>query len=341
MLTPLSVEAFWEKVHAQEISLWDVRTPDEFALGHIPSANNLPLFDNEGRAIVGTMYKEQGHDAAVREGLELVGSKLAEYVHQVDKVAKGKAVGIYCWRGGMRSGSMAWLLDMAGYEVYQLTGGYKAFRQYVLSLFSQSYAFQVLSGNTGSGKTEVLHALAAQGAQVIDLEGLANHKGSAFGGLMQPPQPCQQDFEHMLFQVLRAYDPSKPIWVEDESKGVGRCFVPDDMWHQMQTSPVHVIDVPMHERVARLVADYADADDQGLKMAIEGIQKRLGGARTKAAFEALDHQDYGAVAEMMLHYYDAYYEKSLKRRNHLVTYRFDAQAQSPEAIAKALLVGES
>jgi len=177
----------------------DVRSPGEFVRGHIPGAHSVPLFTDEERAVVGTLYKQQGRDAAVREGLRIVGPKLATIVDEARALAPDGRIGVHCWRGGERSGSVAWLLDKAGFtEVFTLKRGYKAFRQHVLEAFNMPHDLRVLGGYTGTGKTETLAHLRELGEQVIDLEGLAHHKGSSFGALGEEPQPTTEHFENLL-----------------------------------------------------------------------------------------------------------------------------------------------
>ena len=210
-------------------ALVDVRSPSEFAKAHWPGAVNLPLFDDEGRAEVGTLYKQQGRQQAIQRGLELVGPKLAAMGQQLQQIAQQEPGGlrIYCWRGGMRSGSVAWLASTLDLEVVALEGGYKSFRRWVLGQFERPWPVQLLGGGTGCGKTDVLHALAQQGGAMVDLEGLAHHRGSSFGGLGQPEQPSTEMFENELAQALVAQEGQAPLWLEAESVQIGRCRLPN------------------------------------------------------------------------------------------------------------------
>jgi len=197
----LSVDDFLKE--AAHLPVIDVRSPGEYDHAHIPHAINIPLFDNEERAKVGTRYKQVGKDSAVLLGLELVGPKLADFVKKARRLnLTGQEVLVHCWRGGMRSGSFAWLLNTAGIKARTLEGGYKAYRSQVLAAFAEP-ARMIYGGKTGSGKTEILHELAKQGEQVIDLEALANHKGSSYGAIGQEPQPSSEQFENKLFAVWR------------------------------------------------------------------------------------------------------------------------------------------
>jgi tRNA 2-selenouridine synthase len=295
---------------ALEAPVIDVRSPKEFAHGHIPGAHSLPLFSDEERAIVGTLYKQQGRDAAVLEGLRIVGPKLAGIVEQARAIAPHGSIRMHCWRGGERSGSVAWLLDKAGFaEVLTLKGGYKAFRRHVLASFDAPLELRVLGGYTGTGKTELLHMLKAQGEQVVDLEGLANHKGSSFGALGERPQPTMEHFENLLWSELRALDRSRPIWVEDESLMIGRCKIPQPFYDRMRAAALFFVDMPQEERAERLVAGYGKYPKEQLAEAVKRIEKRLGPQHCKAALEALEVGDLKTVAIIALTYYDRAYRR--------------------------------
>ena len=192
--------------------LLDVRTPAEFAQGHVPGAQNLPLFSDEERAEVGTLYKQVNPERAFLRGLDLAGAKMSWYVREAMRLAPNRKVAVHCWRGGQRSGSLATLLSFAGFDVQVVQGGYKAYRTHVLEQFAlRKSKFVVLGGKTGSGKTEILKQLASLGEQVIDLEALANHKGSAFGALGEEPQPRVEQFENNLFAILKKMDHQRRI----------------------------------------------------------------------------------------------------------------------------------
>ncbi|HEU4717669.1 MAG TPA: tRNA 2-selenouridine(34) synthase MnmH, partial [Bacteroidia bacterium] len=216
MPTRLSIENFL--LESTGIPVADVRSPAEFAGGHIPGAFNIPLFTNEERAAVGTIYKQQGNEAAVLKGLEFVGPKMTAFILKARENAPGKKIAVHCWRGGMRSASMAWLFETAGMEVLLLSGGYKAYRNFVLSNTGRKFDLRVVGGETGSGKTDILHELARKGEQVLDLEGLARHKGSSYGAIGQDPQPTVEQFENDFVHALTKLDPSRPVWIEDESR---------------------------------------------------------------------------------------------------------------------------
>lgn len=333
---PLSVPDFLQ--HAQTLPVIDVRSPGEFAHAHIPGAINIPLFDNEERAVVGTKYKQAGKDHAVLIGLEMVGPKLAGFVRQARKLnPTGREVLVHCWRGGMRSGSFAWLLNTAGIRATTLEGGYKAYRNTVLARFAEPHKLLILGGKTGSGKTDILQALAMQGEQVIDLEALAHHKGSSYGAIGQLPQPSSEQFENRLYHELRNLDTTKRIWLEDESRNVGTCFVPMALWKQMRIAPVVFVDVPKPLRVERLVREYAGIDHNLLVEATVRIEKRLGGKALKDALAALEQQDYATVADLTLHYYDKAYLHGLAERDQQLVHAMPIQEDNPTETARALI----
>jgi tRNA 2-selenouridine synthase len=309
----------------------DVRTPSEFAHGHIPGAVSIPLFSDDERAEVGTTYKQVSPRDALRQGLSLVGPKLVDYLDLYETAlrerngadpasdASGKPPTrtiIHCWRGGMRSASMAWLLRTAGYEVDVLEGGYKAYRSWVLSELERPWPFVVIGGRTGSGKTDILRALAQNDTRVIDLEAIANHRGSAFGSLMMPPQPSTEqamnDLHHALWK-LGTFD--GPIFIEDESLRIGTVVLHRPFWLHMQASPLLVLDVPREERLDNLAAEYGEAPVDELRERFERIAKRLGGDRYKEAIAALERGDLHAAAGVALDYYDQTYDFGIARRH--------------------------
>ncbi|MDX1666969.1 MAG: tRNA 2-selenouridine(34) synthase MnmH [Saprospiraceae bacterium] len=298
-----------------ERPLIDLRTPSEFRRGHIPGAVNIPLFNDEERARVGKTYKQVHPREALLEGLEYVGPKMRDIVEKAEFLADGSRVAVHCWRGGKRSASVGWLLDFAGMEVAVMEGGYKAFRHYVLDYFEKAaHQFIVLGGRTGSGKTEILSQLRDRGEQVIDLEGLARHKGSAFGGLGQGDQPSGEQFENELQAILAKFDPDRPVWIENESQGIGRVYIPETLWDKFLHAPIIQLEVPLKKRVDRLTSEYAGFDKAELREAFYKISKRLGGQHLKRALEALGRDDYSEAATIALRYYDKAYDHSLGRR---------------------------
>lgn len=302
------------------LPLVDVRSPAEFQQGHIPGAVNIPLFSDSERAKVGTVYKTLGRDEAVVQGLAFVGPRLEAMARAfLSLAAGGRDVAVYCSRGGMRSGSVAWLMRTLGLRAHVLEGGYKTFRRHVLAFFScfqdsPPYALRVLGGRTGSGKTEVLRLMAEKKAQVVDLEGLARHRGSAFGALEGIPQPSNEHFENLLALALKQCDPAFPVWVEDECENLGRINLPGAFFRCLRAAPLAVLEVPHEARLARVLADYGDTPKGEMLSGIDRIRKRLGGLEHKRAQAFLEENNMRELAEILLAYYDRAYEKQLRCR---------------------------
>ncbi len=322
--------------HAQKQAVIDVRSPKEFAQGHILTAYNMPLFSDEERAVVGTLYKQQGKEMALLKGLDFVGVKMSAFIKQALKIAPNKQILLHCWRGGMRSESVAMLLQYAGFEVNLLKGGYKAYRQYVLESFAQPYILQVLGGKTGVGKTEILKELEKLGEQVLDLEGIASHKGSAFGHLAQAPQPTVEQFENALFHQFMACDFERPIWVESESRSIGRVFIPQDFWEKMETAAFFLVEMPENLRIERLVKEYAAADSAEIEVCLEKISRKLGGVAYQQALTAFREGDASMATEIVLHYYDKTYQHSQTKRQAKERFCLEMNENSPQKAAIAL-----
>ncbi len=314
----------------------DARSPGEFLQGHIPGAVSFPLFSNEERAAVGTCYKQQGREQAIELGFEIAGPKFVNFVRAAKELAPDRQVRLHCWRGGLRSSSMAWVLETAGLQVTILEGGYKAFRRWVLDTFPQPRNILVLGGMTGTGKTNILLELAALGEQVLDLEQLASHRGSSYGSLGLPPQPTSEHFENEIAVQWATFDPQKPIWIEAESRRIGLCRVPEAIFQQMLRSPVLQILRPRPERIALLVEMYGNADRHDLIAATARIRKRLGGVRTQQAIEFLEQDQLAAAFDLILDYYDKTYQYDLERRSTTI-YNVDAQGCSASESAQLVL----
>ncbi len=305
----------------------DVRSPSEFEHAHIPTALSLPLFSDEERKVVGTAYKQESQKTAIKIGLDYFGVKMRGMVEQVEALfltnkqntTEPKTVLVHCWRGGMRSSAVAWLLDLYGFKVYLLSGGYKMYRQWARAQFDRPYPLTILGGYTGSGKTLVLEALKKQGRTIIDLEGLAHHKGSAFGAFGQPPQPSQEMFENVLAEslVIAAAGNAVEIFIEDESQRIGRLNIPNAFWEQMRRSPILFLDVPFTNRLDHITADYGKFEKEKIVNAVLRIQKRLGGLETKLAINFLIENNHRDCFGILLKYYDKYYEKGLNNRENL------------------------
>jgi tRNA 2-selenouridine synthase len=297
------------------VPLADVRTPAEFAHGHMPGAFNLPIFSNEERVKVGTTYKQQGKEAAILLGFDLTGSKWSGFVKQALEIAPGKKIALHCWRGGMRSGAMAWALDLYGFEVYLVKGGYKSYRRWALEQFEEKYALLVLGGKTGSGKTKILHQMQVLGEQMIDLEEIAQHQGSSYGTMNKLVQPTQEQFENNLADQLAKLDKQRKIWLEDESLTIGKRFIPKPLWNQMEAARLIDIKVPDEQRVQTLVQEYGVLDKDFLIECTERIHKRLGPEQTKKAVAAIREGRMSEFIQLVLVYYDKTYRTGLSRRH--------------------------
>ena len=341
-----------EKIHIREFieksadyPVLDVRSPGEFLHAHIPGAYSLPLFTDQERAVVGTLYKQEGRESAIRTGLDYFGVKMRRMVEEIaqqyssliptgssfNKSSSSKPILVHCWRGGMRSAGIAWLLDLYGFKVYTLAGGYKTFRGWVFEQFSNPGPIHILGGYTGSGKTDLLHHIQGkEETSVIDLEGLANHKGSAFGAIGLAQQPSQEMFENKLalaiFRMRQSrlnndneqpnkISPENPVWLEDESQRIGSVNIPAPFWEIMRKAPVYFLDIPFEERLKYLTETYGKLNKGDLAAAITRIQKRLGGLETKTSLGYLVEGNISGCFDILLKYYDKKYKKSLNNRD--------------------------
>jgi tRNA 2-selenouridine synthase len=341
----IDIEMFLEL--SNEYPVFDVRSPAEYSHAHIPGAFALPLFTDDQRNIIGTAYKQQSRQVAVLIGLDHFSERMKLILPEVEEYykffLKGRSkeylqsdkntVLVHCWRGGMRSGAVAWLLNLFGFKVFTLKDGYKSFRKWVLSQFEKEYEINILGGFTGSGKSVLLEEMKKKGFTVINLEKLANHKGSAFGSLGETDQPGQEMFENLLATELykivkhsnKKYANGEPytqtsncgVWLEDESRHIGTIGIPNAFWNQMRKSPLFFIDIPFEERLKFIVASYGQFKEEELVRAIEKIQKRLGGLETKNAIKYLRENNLPDSFRILLHYYDKWYLKSLLSRENI------------------------
>lgn len=340
-----------EKIHIEQFlelaknhPVVDVRSPGEYKHAHIPGAYSLPLFTDDERKIVGTTYKQNSREAAIKIALDFFGPKMKGMVEEVESLIESKkskvknaenspelmaqgsrltsldtrVILIHCWRGGMRSGGVAWLLDLYGFKVYTLIGGYKKFRNYVLDTFKIPFVFKILGGYTGSGKTELLKSLEKKGSAVINLEEIARHKGSAFGNIGMPEQPGQEMFENSLALELRKQLPTANcIWLEDESQRIGLVNIPNALWDNMRRSLIYFINIPFEERLKHLAEEYGVLDKQKMIDAINRIKERLGGLNAKNAIQFLEEGNTLESFRILLRYYDKYYLKALHNRKEI------------------------
>ncbi|AEI51997.1 tRNA 2-selenouridine(34) synthase MnmH [Runella slithyformis] len=314
---------------AASVPLIDVRTPAEFDHGHIPGAFNLPLFSNEERVKVGTTYKQIGREAAILLGFDLTGSKWSGFIRRALEIAPDKKIGVHCWRGGMRSGAMAWALSLYGFDVYLIEGGYKSYRKWVVEQFALPSRLWILGGMTGSGKTRILHELRKKGEQIIDLEDLAQHQGSSYGSMNKLVQPTQEQFENNFAEQLKDLDRQRYIWLEDESLTIGRIFIPNPFWNQMKDAILINIIVSLDRRVSALAHEYGELDKSFLVECTERIHKRLGPLQTKQAVAAIREDRMEDFIRLVLVYYDKTYSTGLAKRK--PEQLFSIELTTPEA----------
>ena len=318
--TPITIdEALTSSGHFDIVI--DVRSPSEFAEDHLPGAVNWPVLDDEQRHIVGTLYKQVSSLEARKVGGAMVARNIAAHLEQHSALmGKGWKPLVYCWRGGQRSGAMAWYLGQLGFNSRQLTGGYKAFRTRVrqdLDNLPISAEIRVLCGRTGTGKTRLLQALASEGAQVLDLEGLARHRGSVLGGLPSTVQPSQKRFETLVWQALRDLDPGRPLYLESESRKIGQLRVPEKLHETMRSAGrCWWIELPEAARVQLLLEDYAHFTQD-----VEGFCAKLDALIEQRGRETVARWQQGAregrweqvFAELMREHYDPGYQRSLRQ----------------------------
>lgn len=337
---PLHLEALWPRGATCPFDdVIDVRSPGEFAEDHIPGAINLPVLNDAERAEVGTIYKRDGAFTARKVGAAYVSSNLATHLND-HFAGKGKEYRplVYCWRGGQRSGSLATVLAQIGWRVAVLRGGYKTYRSHVrreLDKVPTLFTYRIVAGATGTGKTRILRAFAAEGAQVLDLEGLAQHRGSLLGG--GGSQPSQKFFESQLLAAYDRFEPAAPVWIEAESNRIGDVYVPPALWVKMQSADGIEIQMPIEERVRHLLEDYAKllTDPETLKEKLRQLTTRHGTRQIEAWCSQIDAREWGElVASLLTVHYDPAYRASAKRCFPLVTRTVELAAVTVEAVEK-------
>ncbi len=317
--------------------LIDSRSEGEFIKGHIPGAINIPLLNNEHRSIVGTTFKKNGRQDALIKGFELVGPHFHEIILKAKAATDSPEIMIYCWRGGLRSNIMSWLLSMAGFKVRLLKGGYKTYRQWALRQFELPRNLVILGGKTGSGKTEMLKYIQSKGEQMICLESLANHKGSAFGSLGQLPQPSQEMFENELAFQMGEINAEKRTWLENESRNIGFVKIPDPLFEQMRKALVVEMDVSASIRKKRILIEYGEFPSDQLAEKTQKLQKRMGGQHVKAAVDFLMKEDKSEWLDLLLLYYDKTYSHSNEQRDMKKVHRVFIDWNNPEMDAAHLI----
>ena len=302
----------------------DVRSPGEYAAGHLPGAVSFPLFTDDERAWVGTAYKQEGKQVAVDLGLELVGPKLRDMAARARALFEAQETRtpllVHCWRGGMRSGSVDWLLRTAEVPSARCHGGYKACRAVLRATFQTARPYVVLGGMTGTAKTDVIHALADQHERTLDLEGMARHFGSSFGNLEAHPQPSTEQFSNDLAWALRALDRDGhdgPVWVENESRSIGWVQMPEDFHKRLRSAPVLELERTEDDRISHLLSMYGQANQEALVQAFERIRTKLGGQHANAAIAHVREGNLAEAARIALVYYDKTYRHGLDKREQM------------------------
>jgi tRNA 2-selenouridine synthase len=296
-----------------EIPIIDVRSPVEYYKGHITGAINIPIFSDDERSKIGSIYKQKGRIPAIETGLQFVGPKMNEIANEARKIAVNEQLKVYCWRGGMRSEKMAWLFELVGIACHVLKGGFKAYRNQMLEDLKDLPKLLVLQGPTGSGKTDVLSALSEMGEQVIDLEMLARHRGSAFGHIGMEKQPSSQQFQNDLYTETLKFNPSQRIWIESESMSIGKVYLPETLWESINQAPVIELSIPKKERIKRLVQEYGSFNRELLMLATKKISKKFGHNNVKEVLNFLNSGDFESAAGLLLDYYDKSYNHSQEK----------------------------
>ena len=308
-----------EKFRSFKGPLIDVRSPGEYYKGHMPNSINIPLFDNDERSIIGTIYKKQGREKAVIEGLKFVEKKIELLLdnlfmnidsHKIipEKKNNELSIRIYCSRGGMRSQSISWLLEKYKFNPITLKGGYKNYRRWILDSFLKKWNIVVIGGKTGTGKTRLLSLLEKHKYQTIDLEGFACHRGSTFGGLGMKEQPSNEQFENKIAEKLNSFISINNVFVEAESSNIGKCKIPYEFFNQMKASRRIEILRSHSNRLDELIDTYSVFSKKELEESVLRIKKRLGPERTKTAIESIKNEKWDLVCKSVLEYYDRCYE---------------------------------
>lgn len=331
-----------EALKDKNVLLIDVRSPLEFEEDHIVGAVNIPILDNEERAIIGTLYRHEGKDTAIKKGLEFVSPKLESLYRQLRELSQKHKLAIYCFRGGMRSSSVVDFASSCDLKVYKLEGGYKGYRRYVISYLQtlkERFQFVVLHGHTGIGKTEMLLELEKLGMAILDLEFFAKNSGSVFGDLYYDGNPpSQKYFESSIFHKLQEYERKgqRLIFMESESKKIGRCILSAEFWEMMQDGKHILVEASLQSRVKRCVGDYAKKQrdsDEGLIRAVSRLKDKLGKKKVSELIEQIQKKSYEEVAGFLMeHYYDHLYLHSQDKYEYELTVDSDRMRESIEEI---------
>ena len=320
-----------EKFRKLNGPLIDLRSPGEYYKGHMPNSINIPLFNNEERSIIGTIYKRNGREKAVIKGLEFVEKKIELILNDLFNVMdiyskkniknnpKESILRLYCARGGMRSRSISWLLDKFNIKNITLSGGYKRYRKWILDSFNIKWNLIIIGGKTGTGKTKLLKLLEKNNYQIIDLENLASHRGSTFGSLGMKEQPTNEFFENLIAEKLNSFNKFDQIFLEAESASIGKCKVPHELFKQMKKAKRIEIIKSKSERIMELINTYSVFNQDDLIDSVLRIKKRLGPQRTKIAIDSINKKNWELVCNSVLEYYDKCYEYEKVGKENITT----------------------
>ncbi|WP_100330242.1 tRNA 2-selenouridine(34) synthase MnmH [Bacillus xiapuensis] len=340
MFKDISIEQLLSLKDQGKINMIDVRSPSEYKEATIPGSLNIPFFDDKERAEIGTLYKQVSPQAAKERGLEIVSAKLPAFVKEFARIPGEKSV--FCWRGGMRSRTTATVLSLMGISVLRLKGGYRAYRQWVveqLCALDIKQRVYVINGNTGSGKTALLHRLRQEGFPVIDLEGLANHRGSIFGQIGLQPHN-QKTFDALLTEELKRFQSSPYLLLEGESKRIGKVTLPDQLMKAKEQGTQLVIDMPIEERIIHILEDYQPWDyKQECLEAFRRIKRRIHTPIAKQIESDLEADCFASAVKLLLeYYYDPLYEHSTNQydEDRIVTIQAHNTGEAVEAIREYL-----
>jgi tRNA 2-selenouridine synthase len=320
-----------------DIPVIDVRSPIEYLKGHITGAINIPLFSDEERTRIGTVYKQKGRIPAIQKGLEFVGPKMKDMADEAGSLAQNQHLKVYCFRGGMRSEKMSWLFELVGISCFVLKGGFKAYRNQLLQDLAELPKLVVLQGPTGSGKTDILSALSHKGEQVIDLEKLARHRGSAFGHIGMEEQPTSLQFQNDVYTEMRKLDRNKRIWVESESLSIGKVYLPETLWDSINRAPVVELSIPKEVRIKRLVRDYGSYDRELLITSTQKISRKFGHNNVKEVLGFLQEGDLKQATGLLLDYYDKSYNFSKNKYKIRKPLRVESRSGDPQVNADKIL----
>lgn len=306
--------SFEDGLHIKDSTWIDVRCPREFKKGHLTGAVNIPIFSNPEYEQLGTVYRTRGQEKAIELGEEYANRSTPRILEQVSNLNNQIFI-IYCARGGMRSKGMEMILNNSSYCVHRINRGYKSIRKHALDTFNEKREVFIIAGSTGTGKTEILKIMEKQGYNIIDLEGLANHRGSTFGDLGLEEQPTQQQFENNLSEKWIGTNKNQPVFIESESRKIGKVVIPEKLWKQMDSGYYLKIEMDIDRRVKNLLDEYGHHKKEKLKDRVNRISKRLGGMETKEAINLLDNNDLSEFCKLLLKkYYDKMYNQAYEIR---------------------------